>query len=372
MKILLKILGALCLVHCALSIDVDLNDEVQQRITRVLEPGNANDERLTLFRQFVAEFGRKYASDWEIEFRFDAFKKNMDVHDHFVQNEQGTAEYGMTEFSDYGEKELSKFTSQCERQEPELTGVESQSFQEMVQMGEELLYRDLKYKDTPSSVDWRNKGLISPVLDQGYCSSSWAYAATTALETAYALQTNHFQRLSKQQLIDCDRFNYACCGGRPHMSYLYLNRDGGMELDKTYNGRPFLRRCHFKRENAKVQVYGLALFTNTSVAINEELIEKYVAEKGPVVVNLTPNGLTVYKKGILRQKDTKCLKNSNYIYHSVVLVGYGEEGGVKYWIGKNSWGKKWGENGYFRIERGNNMCGLASYGVAPIVTPPTK
>lgn len=66
-----------------------------------------------------------------------------------------------------------------------------------------------------------------------------------------------------------------------------------MELDKTYNGRPFLRRCHFKRENAKVQVYGLALFTNTSVAINEELIEKYVAEKGPVVVNLTPNGLTV-------------------------------------------------------------------------------
>ncbi|XP_008478584.2 ervatamin-C-like [Diaphorina citri] len=314
MKILLQILGALCLVHCALSIDVDLNDEVQQRITRVLEPGNANDERLTLFRQFVAEFGRKYASDWEIEFRFDAFKKNMDVHDHFVQNEQGTAEYGMTEFSDYGEKELSKFTSQCERQAPELTGVESQSFQEMVQMGEELLYRDLKYKDTPSSVDWRNKGLISPVLDQGYCSSSWAYAATTALETAYALQTNHFQRLSKQQLIDCDRFNYACCGGRPHMSYLYLEG----EDKRIYEGP-----CQFDQKKAKVKVdkrYTIA--TNVDPISNEVVYAKYLNDIGPLVAIINADGFRPN------------------------------------WIIKNSWGPKWGENGYIRVAKGVNTCGV--------------
>lgn len=98
------------------------------------------------------------------------------------------------------EKELSRFTGTCKREGPLLSDQENRAFDDLVQVGEEVLYSsDIQSLETPTSVDWREKGLIGPVLDQGYCSSSWAYAAITALETAYALKTKHFVRFAKQR-----------------------------------------------------------------------------------------------------------------------------------------------------------------------------
>ncbi len=49
--------------------------------------------------------------------------------------------------------------------------------------------------------------------------------------------------------------------------------------------------------------------------------------------------------------------------HAVVIVGWGNENGMDYWIGRNSWGPTWGQKGYFLIQRGVNKCGIETYPV---------
>ena len=56
---------------------------------------------------------------------------------------------------------------------------------------------------------------------------------------------------------------------------------------------------------------------------------------------------------------TKCASKS--IDHAVLVIGYGTEGGVDYWLVKNSWGPDWGDNGKIKIKRGTNECGIGNY-----------
>lgn len=67
-------------------------------------------------------------------------------------------------------------------------------------------------------------------------------------------------------------------------------------------------------------------------------------------VNSSGLGLHSNKKGIISTGETGLFGT-----HVVLLTGYGEENGVEYWILKNSWGKYFGENGYFRVQLGKNL-----------------
>ena len=50
--------------------------------------------------------------------------------------------------------------------------------------------------------------------------------------------------------------------------------------------------------------------------------------------------------------------------HSIKILGWGVENGVKYWLCANDWGNEWGDNGYFKIRKGNNECGIESSATA--------
>jgi hypothetical protein len=53
--------------------------------------------------------------------------------------------------------------------------------------------------------------------------------------------------------------------------------------------------------------------------------------------------------------------------HAILIVGYGiDEKGQKFWWVQNSWGSKWGINGYFKMTRGENMCRIEENSIAPI------
>jgi len=70
------------------------------------------------------------------------------------------------------------------------------------------------------------------------------------------------------------------------------------------------------------------------------------------------DGFRDYKSGVYSSKT--CNNTANDVNHAVVAVGFGHQDGMDYWIVKNSWGTAWGDNGFFKIQRGVNMCGVSN------------
>ena len=86
-----------------------------------------------------------------------------------------------------------------------------------------------------------------------------------------------------------------------------------------------------------------------------------------VAIDAESNMFQFYSGGIITASEC-----GTSLDHGVLLVGYGEDDGVKYWLVKNSWGNSWGEDGYFRLERTDEettdgTCGIALQPSYPVV-----
>ncbi|XP_037011823.2 pro-cathepsin H [Artibeus jamaicensis] len=216
----------------------------------------------------------------------------------------------------------------------------------------------------PTSVDWRKKGrFVSPVKNQGGCGSCWTFSTTGALESAIAIKTGKMLSLSEQQLVDCAQNfnNHGCQGGLPSQAFEYIRYNKGIMSENSYPYQGKDSNCKFRPEKAIAFVKDVANITLNDEAAMVEAVALY----NPVSFAFeVTSDFMLYKKGIY--SSTSCHKTPDKVNHAVLAVGYGEENGKPYWIVKNSWGPSWGINGYFLIERGTNMCGLAACASYPI------
>merc|ERR1719159_1491357 len=87
---------------------------------------------------------------------------------------------------------------------------------------------------------------------------------------------------------------------------------------------------------------------------------EHLAKAGPFTIAINSVFFDAYKKGIMNPPKLTCSGAMPSLDHQVAIVGYGTENGQDYWKVKNSWGTDWGENGYCRVARGTNKCGVAS------------
>ncbi|XP_076593393.1 pro-cathepsin H-like [Chaetodon auriga] len=217
----------------------------------------------------------------------------------------------------------------------------------------------------PESVDWRMKGnFVTPVKNQGHCGSCWTFSTTGCLESVTAIATGKLIPLSEQQLIDCakDFNNHGCFGGLPSQAFEYIKYSNGLMTEDDYPYKGYNDFCHFDPALAAAFVLDVVNITR----YDEKAMVDAVARLNPVsfAFDVTSEFMH-YKEGVYTS--AQCENTPDKVNHAVLAVGYGvEENNTPYWIVKNSWGTAWGIDGYFLIERGKNMCGLAACSSYPL------
>lgn len=219
-------------------------------------------------------------------------------------------------------------------------------------------------KTNSDSVDWRDKGVVNEIKDQGLCGSCWAFSAIQAAESANAIKTGTFQGFSEQNLVDCCHEGCAgCSGGLMTQAYKYViaQQGGHFNFESDYQYTALEGTCLFTKY---AQVGSISKYVNIAKGDEDDLAAK-IETYGPVAVAIDASHVSLqqYSSGIYDEPDCSPAN----LNHGVGCVGFGSQDGVKYWIVRNSWGKEWGENGYVKMIWKNNQCGIASRATLPLV-----
>ncbi|KAL0116597.1 hypothetical protein PUN28_009912 [Cardiocondyla obscurior] len=297
-----------------------------------------------LFNSFVETYNRTYPTQEERNLRLKIFRENLGIIDLLQRNEQATGRYGVNMFADLSPEE---FRTRYLGLRPDL-----QSENEIP-----LRKAEIPNVDLPPSFDWRKKGVVTPVKNQGSCGSCWAFSVTGNVEGQYAIKHGQLLSLSEQELLDCDDLDDGCNGGLPDNAYRAIEKLGGLELESDYPYEAEDEKCHFKKNLAKVQ-----LNSAVNITSNETQIAQWLVQNGPIAIGINANAMQFYLGGV--SHPFKFLCNPKNLDHGVLIVGYGTSRyplfnrKLPYWIIKNSWGKSWGEQGYYRVYRGDGTCGL--------------
>ena len=212
-----------------------------------------------------------------------------------------------------------------------------------------------------STLDWRTKGVVNSIKDQGNCGSCWAFSAVQTVESIDCISTGNLLSFSEQSLVDCSFACLACSGGNPYFAidFIVESQDGKFNLESEYVYTATLGNCRFDEFQKVGSVSG---YLTVAEGDEDDLAAK-IESNGPASVSIDASSWSfqLYDGGIFEDKNC----HSTTINHSIGCVGFGVEGETKYWIVRNSWGKSWGEEGYMRMIWENNMCGIASMASVP-------
>jgi len=220
-----------------------------------------------------------------------------------------------------------------------------------------------------AAVDWRTKGAVTGVKNQGQCGSCWAFSAVAAMEGAHALSTGNLVSFSEQELVDCVNGGADTCalGGEMHDGYLYVISAGGIETESDY---PYTAtsgsKCGFdKSKSAGTFTSYLNVTTTDEVALAQAINDRPTVSVG---IDASSIWFQLYSTGVY--DDTTCKSDWNDLDHGVTVVGYGVDSasGKNYWIVKNSWNASWGQAGYIWMSKdASNQCGIATDATFPLV-----
>jgi cathepsin F len=299
-----------------------------------------------LFSKFMKQFNKQYPTTEEYNLRFNNFKANLRRNAE-LNRKHPQATFGINKFSDLSHTE---FRSQMllQKFDPQQDNTCLWPYHRTAKVQSRAI---------PDTWDWRKQGAVTPVKNQASCGSCWTFSTAENIEGQWFLSKGKLVSLSEQWIVDCsksclqsepDLCNGGCGGGLPWLAYEDIITNGGLtdEVDYPYTGED--GTC----QTGKPNIAKIANWTALSTDVTQ--IMTYLVANGPLSITLNADLLFSYSGGIITGSPDDCPNSGSD--HAVLLVGYDQT--QDYWLVKNSWGADWGENGYFRIEYDNGLCGI--------------
>jgi len=255
---------------------------------------------------------------------------------------------------------------------------------EFLQVGSTSKFVQKNIYGLPNEWDWSEHGVLDDVINQGDCGSCYTVSTVRMLSARNRIKQGNpnLDPFSISFPLHCAEYNQGCDGGYAFLQSKW-SEDVGLVPARCmpYDTRGSCDANSKAVAECAASSGGRYKATNHRYVggyyggSDEEEMMKELVHNGPVVVSFEPkDDFMYYNSGIYTSADGDRIHQEwERVDHAVLLVGYGEdkESNKKYWKVQNSWGKDWGENGFFRILRGDNDSGIESISVAADVEKDT-
>jgi len=300
------------------------------------------------FKEFVEKFDKNYETKQEFEERLAIFTENL-KHIEELNAKKTATQFGVTQYADLTREEFKN------------TRLSSYPFVANPEWPMGSSFSQQAVDALPDSWDWRVKGAVTGVKDQGQCGSCWAFSTTGCIEGQWFLAGHNLTGLSEQHLVDCDHecmeyqgqqtCDAGCEGGLMPNAFNFVLKNNGIDTEDSY---PYTAEDGTCQTNG---VIGATIANWTMIPGNEDQMAAYLVNQGPVSIAVDADDWQYYVGGVF--EFPWC---GTSLDHGVLIVGYDSEVDwfgqtIQFWWVKNSWGESFGYDGYIKLARGSDQCG---------------
>jgi len=303
-----------------------------------------NEERA--FLSWMREHNQFYVGD-EYAFRLGVFLSNQRYISEFNKDSSKKFKLGLNRFSALTHNEYKAFLTRPHGADKKKPSVQYTQ----------------KNNDIPDTVDWRTKGVVNEIRDQGWCGAGWAFAPTAAMESTWAIAHSDLLVLSPMNILDCTYACEACESGTSDEGAIMVIYDQAgkfmLEADYPYKDQSQMD-CRFDASKGVTQLLNISY-----ASWDEDKMAVLCAEIGPLSCEFDASlsSFEYYSSGVYDDPDCSPWG----LCHSLAIVGYGTYQGEDYWLIKNSYGKSWGLDGYGMVKRNGGNCGIQSGPFAMVI-----